>query len=205
MEMKIKIPYGMQVTEISQTPEGEILIKFEKDAVVEWGFQPISLEGYSMDSPGMGFEPEGERGKFLKNGIRNAFENGVKEFWATKKVLHNDEDGRYTFEDKGYWGWENFHYFSKLAREVDPTNDTRLGTPAEFFAFLAIDIIHSCEAGMEPEMAWENAEKFAGRCDLLVDPDTGNGIMTGSLEWIDIDEEMKDTKIFACVPWIVCR
>lgn len=205
MEIRIKIPNGTRVTQISETPEGDILIEYEKDVVEEWGFQPIGLEGYSMESPGMGFEPEDEQGNFIKCGIRNVFKTGIRPFWATKKILHMQQEGSYTFEDSGCWGWESFNYLSKLAKEVKPNDNTRLGTDEEFFAFLAVEIIQNCKAGMEPKMAWENAVKSAGRCNLLINKETGDGILTGSIDWMPIAGEEKDTSIWACVPWIVCR
>ena len=156
-----------KIAEIKKMPDGSFeIVQFVdkenkvaprmKDAIDEKMLVPIEASKLSLNDDFMKHLPRDEFEKKLKEKITEVINRGAKDFYRPKVDPSFSKDGkgiRYILGGepavgKSYTWWEN------SARALCPERNSRLGTEAEYIAFLGVLMKSMLESGKHIEWVW---------------------------------------------------
>lgn len=158
---KYKLVVEQEIQEIERTVEFQSEVKAEKpffESNQGDCFVLVEASKLSLDDEFMKHEPKTDPERIFKERVENAIKRGLKDFYRPKydpsfsyrpKRLCYDS-GKHPVVGGSYKWW------AKVAKEVNPERNSRLGTETEYIAFLAVLIKKLVASGKSIERAWDN-------------------------------------------------
>lgn len=156
----IPLPDG-NISEIRMRPDGrrEIVIEFIEPEIfdVEDSFVLIDAKSLSYDDDFMKWEPTLYKERLAKELVNRAIWSKVKNFYCSIYSPSFDEIGAIQFKPDQYPAvGKSYNEWKEMAKKYRPEFHSRIGSRAEYGAFLGVLIKKLVEKGMSVEDAWKS-------------------------------------------------
>ena len=163
-ELKIMVPKGWVVNEEVMS-DGSRVFTVKLDTATaddtacnqrEGIFKLVPASKLRLDDSFMNHSPKTSREKIFKDMVEIAIKNGLKDFWRPIMDPSFDADGGICYQagNKPAVG-KSYNWWKKTAKNFCPERKSRLGTKAEYVAFLAVLIKELvASSGKSVEWAW---------------------------------------------------